>query len=171
MADNATTNPLFDMWRRQFEESVTAWSRLAGQVPQPAAPDPTAFWRPVLNQGLEQWARLFAQTPVSPDLAAQWKQFLDDWIEAWSKALGQVMNTNAYAEMMGKYLDQQLVAQGPFKKATEQTLESALQAFSLPSRGQVTAVAKQIVELEERIEGLEDGIAEILKRLDGKEPR
>jgi polyhydroxyalkanoate synthesis regulator phasin len=170
MADSSATNQLFELWRRQFEESAAAWTRLAGQATPPQPSDPTAFWRPILNQGLEQWARLFSQGPITPDLAAQWKQFLDQWIEAWSKALGQAMNTEAYAEMMGKFLDQQLVAQGPMKKAAEQSIEGALQALNLPSRGQVTNVARQIVELEERIERLEDGIGEILKRLEAKEP-
>src|SRR5918992_393387 len=119
MADSATPNQLFDLWRKQFEEGAAAWSRMTSPPP-PSASDPTAFWRPVLNQGLEQWARLFAQTPVTPDLAAQWKQFLDQWIDAWSRAL-------------------------------------------------LTSVAKQIVELEERLERMEDGINAILKRLDTKE--
>jgi len=171
MADSSAPNQLFDLWRRQFEESTAAWTRMADQAAPPPPTDPTAFWRPVLNQGLEQWARLFAQTPVSPDLAAQWKQFLDQWIEAWSKALGQAMNTEAYAAMMGKYLDQMLVAQAPIKKAAEQSIDGALQALNLPSRAQLTNVARQIVELEERIERIEDGISAILKRLPDKEPR
>ena len=81
MADASTVNPLLDLWRKQFEESAAAWTRVVGQAPPPPT-DPTAFWRPVLNQGLEQWARLFAQTPMTPDLATQWKQFMDQWIEA-----------------------------------------------------------------------------------------
>ena len=170
MADAATTNPLFEMWRRQFEESAAAWARFVTHTQTPPPPtDPTAFWRPVLNQGLEQWARVFAQTPVSPDLAAQWKQFLDQWIEAWSKALGQVMNTDAYAGMMGRYLDQWLVAAAPMKKSAEQQIEQALATLNVASRTQLTAVAKQIVELEERLERMEDTLGAILKRLDGKE--
>jgi polyhydroxyalkanoate synthesis regulator phasin len=112
---------------------------------------------------------LFAQTPMTPDLAAQWKQFMDQWIEAWSKALGQAMNTEAYAQMMGKYLDQWLVAGGPIKKAAEQQIDQALQMLNLASRSQLTAVAKQIVELEERLEHMEDTLGAILRRLDDKE--
>jgi hypothetical protein len=169
-ASTTTTNALFEAWRKQFEESAAAWTRMLGQSP-PTATDPTAFWRPVLNQGLEQWARLLAQTPMSPDLAAQWKQFIDQWIEAWSKALGQAMNTEAYAEMMGKYLDQWMVANAPMKKAAEQQVDQALQMLNLASRSQLTAVAKQIVELEERLEGMEDTLGAILQRLDHKEPK
>ena len=70
MADaSTTTNPLFELWRKQFEESAAAWARMVGQTQAPPPTDPMAFWRPVLNQGLEQWARLFAHTPVTPDLA------------------------------------------------------------------------------------------------------
>src|SRR3989449_9822986 len=155
MADASTVNPLLDLWRKQFEESAAAWTRMVGQAPPPPT-DPTAFWRPVLNQGLEQWARLFAQTPMTPDLAAQWKQFMDQWIEAWSKALGQAMNTEAYAQMMGKYLDQWLGANAPLKRAAEQPIDQALQKLNLGSRNQPTGVAKQRVELEERLGGTED---------------
>jgi len=170
MADATTLNPMFELWRKQFEESAAAWTRMMGQAPPPPT-DPTAFWRPVLNQGLEQWARLFAQTPVTPDLATQWKQFMDQWIEAWSKALGQAMNTEAYAQMMGKYLDQWLVANAPLKRAAEQQIDQALQMLNLASRTQLTAVAKQIVELEERLERMEDVLGAILRRLDHKEPK
>jgi hypothetical protein len=172
MADAATTNPLFEMWRKQFEESAAAWARMVSQTQAPPPPtDPMAFWRPVLNQGLEQWARLFAQAPVTPDLAAQWKQFIDQWIDAWSKALGHVMNTEAYAGMMGRYLDQWLVSAAPMKKAADQQIEQALTTLNLASRTQLTAVARQIVELEERLERMEDTLGAILKRLDGKERR
>jgi hypothetical protein len=164
------TTQMFDMWRRQLEESTQAWSRLVGQAPAPAAaPDPAAFWRPVLNQGLEQWARIFAQTPASPDLMAQWKQFLDQWIEAWSRVLGQAMSTEHFAQFMGRSLEGWLTAQAPLKKAGEQALEQMLQGLNLASRTQLTAVAKQIVELEERLERLEDGITAVLERLEDKD--
>lgn len=165
MADTTTSAQLFELWRRQFEEAAQAWTRVAAQTPAPPA-DPLAFWRPVLNQGLDTWARLFAQTPVTPDLAAQWKQFLDQWIDAWSRALSHAMNTEAFAQMMGSSLDQWLVAQGPAKKAMEQSIDGALQTLNLASRTQLTSVARQIVELEERVERVEDGIAAVLRRLD-----
>jgi len=167
MAESTTSAQLFEVWRRQFEEAAQAWTRVAGQaaVP-PAPPDPMAFWRPVLNQGLDTWAKLFAQTPATPELAAQWKQFLDQWIDAWSQVLSHAMSTEAFARMMGSSLDQWLVAQGPAKKAMEQSIDGALQTLNLASRSQVTSVARQLVELEERVERIEDGIAVVLRRLD-----
>lgn len=160
----------FDMWRKQLEESTQAWTRMVSQATPPTPPpDPMAFWRPVLNQGLEQWARMFAQTPASPDLLAQWKQFLDQWIEAWSRVLGQAMSTEAFAQQMGRSLEGWLAAQAPVKRAGEQALEQTLHVLNVASRTQLTSVAKQIVELEERLERVEDGIRAILGRLEPRE--
>src|SRR5437867_12518897 len=172
MVDGPVPNQLFEQWRKQFEEGAQAWTRLLSQAPPTTAtPDPTAFWRPVLDQGVHTWAKLFAQTPATPELLTQWKQFLDQWIESWSKVLGQAMGTEQFAKLMGQSLDQLLVAQAPAKKFADQQIEQALQALNLPSRTQLTAVAKQIVELEDRIERLEDMIAAALRRLGDREPR
>jgi hypothetical protein len=107
--------------------------------------------------------------PIAPDLPGQWKQLTDQWIEAWSKAFGQVMNTDAYAALMGKTLDQWLVAAAPVKKATEQQIDQALATLNVASRSQLTSVAKQLIDLEERLERMEDTLGAILKRLDHKE--
>jgi len=174
MGNAAGPSQLFEQWRKQFEEGAQAWSRLITQTsaaaPSPT-PDPTAFWRPVLDQGVQTWAKLFAQTPATPELLTQWKQFLDQWIEAWSKVLGQAMGTEQFAKMMGQSLDQMLVTAAPARKVVDQQIEQALQALNLPSRTQLTGIAKQLVELEDRIDRLEDSINAKLRRLSEREPR
>ncbi|HXG03301.1 MAG TPA: hypothetical protein VNO23_07830 [Candidatus Binatia bacterium] len=163
-AEPTPTEQLFEMWRRGLDESARAWGRLL--QPPAAPPDPAAFWRPLVDQWVQAWARVFAATPMTPDIGAQWKQFLDHAIDAWSRALGQAMNTEGFARLLSLYLDQWLVAYGPAKKAADQQVEQALQALNVASRSQLTAVAKQIVELEERVERVEDGIRTVLRRLD-----
>src|SRR5437867_466801 len=144
---------------------------MIGDVPGAAAADPTAFWRPLMDQGITAWSRMLSQGPASPELVTQWKQFLDQWIEAWSRVLGQAMGTEQFAKLMGQSLDQILVAAAPAKKAMDQQIEQALQALNLPSRTQLTAIAKQLVELEDRIDRLEDSISAKLRRLAEREPR
>ena len=161
-----TPNQLFEMWRKQVEESAQVWKRLLSPEPPAATPpDPTVFWRPVLDQGLQTWAKLFAQTPATPELLAQWKQFLDQWIAAWAKVLEQAMSTETFAQTMGKQLEGFLNTAGPVKKAAEQQVEAGLSALGLPSRSQVVDLARQIVQLEEKVDGLEDRLDAILKRL------
>jgi hypothetical protein len=131
-----TTEQLFERWRKQWEE------------------------------GAQAWARLFAQTPVTPEVLNQWKQVLDQSIEAWSRVLGQAMQTEGFAQWLGRYLEQWLNAYGPVKKAADQSLDAALATMNLASRGQLTAVARQLVELDERVERVEDGVHAILMKLD-----
>jgi hypothetical protein len=166
MADNPTQQ-MFELWKRQIDEGTQAWTRMLSEAPAAAPPvDATAFWRPIVDQGFQQWARVLAQGPMTPDVLTQWKQLVDQAIEAWSRSLSQVMGTDAFARSLGKTLDQFLVTSAPMKKAADQSIESGLQALNLPSRTQVTGVAKQIVQLEERIEGLEDALGAIMRRLD-----
>jgi hypothetical protein len=170
MSETPPSQQLFEMWKRQLEEGSRSWAQLITKGATPAPPDPAGFWwKPMFEQGLAQWARIFAQTPVTPELTGQWKQFLDQSIEAWSKALSQAMSTEAFAEMMGKTLDQWLANQAPAKRLADQSVEAALQTFNLPSRSQVTGVAKQIAEVDERLERLEEAIAALARRLE--EPR
>ena len=154
---------LFEMWRKQLEEGATAWSKLLFPPAAPPPSDPMAFWRPLVEQWTQASARAFGQTPMTPDVMSQWKQFLDQSIDAWSRALGQAMNSEGFAQMLGRYLDQWLVTTAPMKKAAEQGIDQALQTLNLASRSQLTAVARQIVELEERVERIEEAVNAILK--------
>jgi hypothetical protein len=122
-----------------------------------------AFWKPLLNQGLEPWARMFAQTPASPDLMAQWKQFLDQWIAAWSRVLEQAMGTDTFARMMGKQLEGFLNASGPAKKVAEQQIDASLAGLGIASRAQVVALARHLAQVEEKLDGLEDKIDRLLR--------
>jgi len=170
MSETSPSQQLFEMWKRQLEEGAKSWAELMTRGATPAAPvppDPAGFWwKPMFEQGLAQWARIFAQTPVTPELMGQWKQFLDQSIEAWSRALSQAMSTEGFAQMMGKTLDQWLANQAPGKRLAEQSVETTLQALNLPSRTQVAAVAKQIAELEDRLDRLDDSLAALGRRLE-----
>ncbi len=166
MADASGPNQLFELWSKQFEEGAQAWSRLITQTPAPPARRRTR-WRsggPCSTSGVQTWARLFAQTPATPDLMTQWKQFLDQSIEAWSRALGQAMNTEQFAQMMGRSLDQWLVATAPVKKVADQQIEQSAAGAEPASRSSADGVAKQLVELEERIDRLEDSISAKLRQ-------
>jgi len=162
MTEAGPQQQLFEMWRKQLEEGAAAWSKLMSPAAAPPS-DPMAFWRPMVEQWVQASARAFAQTPMTPDVMTQWKQFLDQSIDAWSRSLGQAMNTEAFAQMLGRYLDQWLVASAPMKKATDQAIDQALQTLNLASRSQLTAVARQIVELEERVERIEDAVNAVLR--------
>lgn len=165
MAD-AGGQQLFDMWKKQVEEGSQAWLRMLS-TPQAAPMDPQAFWRPFMDQGMAAWSKVMTQGQAPPDLMAQWKQFLDQWIAAWSRVLEQAMGTDAFAKAMGKQLEGFLNASGPAKKAAEQQIEVSLSGLGMPSRTQVTALARHLAQVEEKIDTLEDKLDRVLSRLEG----
>ena len=84
---------------------------------------------------MELWQRAAgAQGAVDPAFARQWKGFLDQWIEAWSKGLAQAMGTEAFAQALGRYLDQTLTLAGPMKKAVDQQTDAGLRALGHDAR-------------------------------------
>ena len=163
MAD--TAEQLLEAWKKQVDEGARTWARLISQVPS-AAPDPATFWRPAVEGWVQVWSHALAQGPLTPDVVVQWKQLIDQSIDAWSRALGDAMNTEGFAQMLGRQLDQWLTAYGPAKRAMDQSLDSTLQTLNLASRAQLTSVAKQVVDLDERVERLEDGVRAVLRRMD-----
>ena len=180
MADNPSQQ-LLDMWKRQVEEGTQAWLRMMGQAQAatsaPSMPnmamDPQAFWRPFMDQGMAAWSKVMTQgASPSPDLMVQWKQFLDQWIAAWSRVLEQAMGTDNFAQLMGKQLEGFLNVSAPIKKAAEQQIDASLAGLGIPSRGQVTALARHVAQVEEKIDALEDKLDRILRRLnDAGAPR
>ncbi len=162
MAANTATDQFFDLWKKQMEESVQTWGRFVGQQAtnsQPFGVDPLKMWRPMFDQLTSDWAKAVQQGGASPDFMAQWKTFLDQWLAAWDKMLAQVMQTDSFAQAMGKQLDQWLSAQAPIRQAAATSMETALQAAGLPSRNQVTGIARQLMELDDRLEEIENRLA------------
>lgn len=171
MADpTSAPDDLFAMWRKQVEAGTEAWIKAArqmasqGHVPHP--PDPSQFWRQPPNFG-PPGASPFpfpGAGPIDPEVLAQWKRFLDDWLAAWSRALEQMMGTEAFAEALGKTLDQFLSVQAKAREVTERSSRAALESLGLPSREQVTGLARQMMDLEERIESLADQLDALATR-------
>ncbi len=80
--------------------------------------------------------------------------------------LEQAMGTEAFAQALGKQLEQWLSVQGPAKKAADQATEATLSALGVPSRAQVVGIARQLEDLDDRIEGLEDRLGEVVSRVE-----
>ena len=156
---------LFAQWRKQVEAGTDAWIKtvrqMASQGHVPPPPDPMQFWRQFSNLGPMNAPPFPGAGPVDPQVLAQWKGFLDDWIAAWSRALEKAMGTEAFAEALGKTLDQFLTIQGKARQAAERSGKAAIDAVGLPSREQVVGLSRQMMDLEDRLEALEDKIEDV----------
>ena len=163
MADpTSDRDDLFAQWRKQVEAGADAWiktvQQMASQGHAPPPPDPMQFWRQFTGTGPASTPPFPGAGPIDPQVLAQWKRFLDDWIAAWSQALEKAMGTEAFAQALGKTLDQFLTVQGKARQAAERSGKAAIDAVGLPSREQVVGLSRQMMDLEDRLEALEDKI-------------
>ena len=169
MVDTAGADAFVDAWKKQIEEGTQAWAKLVstmGSAAQAPTPDPAQFWRPFLDPGMAAWSKLFSQGPPGPEVMTQWKQFMDQWIAAWSKVQREAMGSEAFGKAMGQYLDQFLALQGPAKKMAEESRETTLQTLGLPSRNQMVAIAQQLMDLDDRMDAVDDRLAALLTKID-----
>ena len=77
------------------------------------------------------------------------------------RGLEKAMGTEAFAEALGKTLDQFLTIQGKARQAAERSGKAAIDAVGLPSREQVVGLSRQMMDLEDRLEALEDRIEDV----------
>lgn len=169
MAEVNAGQSMFDAWTRQMDEGAKAWARMVGQMgaaAQPEAFDPMRLWKPFMDQATEAWASALRQGVPPGDLTTQWKTFLDQWIATWDKTFAQAMESEAFAKALGQYLDQWLAVMAPMRKAMAGSTEAMLQASGLPSREQVVGVSRQLMDVDDRIEDVEQRLAARLARIE-----
>ena len=171
MADSTRSQEFFDVWKKQMEDGAQIFARMVKQgVPTgPTQADPLNMWRPFIEQATEAWTKNMqpgAQPMGATDAAAQGKAFFDQWVATWDKLLADTMQTEEFAEAMGKHLDQWLTAQGPIRKASAEATEATLKALGVPSRDQVVGIARQLMDLDDRIEEIENHLAALRVQLD-----
>lgn len=119
-----------------------------------------------MDQGFAAWSQVLAKGSPSPDLLAQWKQFLDQWIAAWARVLEEAMGTEVFAQALSSYMQQWLALQAPARKVAEESMQATLQTLGIPSRGQVAEMARQLTDLQDRIEEFEDRLGAMMARVE-----
>jgi hypothetical protein len=80
--------------------------------------------------------------------------------------LEQAMGTEAFAQALGKYLQQWLTLQAPMKRVADDSTEATLSALGVPSRSQVVGLARQLMDLDDRIEQVEERLDALMRRMD-----
>ncbi|BAU29264.1 polyhydroxyalkanoic acid synthase PhaR subunit [Aneurinibacillus soli] len=92
------------------------------------------------------------------DPFAMWKDMYDKTESHWSKAVDESMRKEDFSEWMGQFLSMYLQYQNMIKQSTENYLEQA----NMPSRADISNLASLIVNLEAKVDDLEEMIEEDL---------
>ena len=102
------------------------------------------------------------------DPTGMFKEMRDANMAAWSKAMIDLVNTDAYAESTGAMLDSWLTASGPFRKLIDESMTRAFEQLNLPSRDDITRVAKLLVQIEMRLDDLEAKLESVAPKGDSQ---
>ena len=78
----------------------------------------------------------------------------------------EVMGTEAFANLLGRYMEQSLVAQQRTATAAEPQMDALLKSFNMPSRSQIDRMFERVIGLEDRIDDLEDENRRMRRQLD-----
>lgn len=92
------------------------------------------------------------------DPFAMWKDMYDKTESHWSKVVDESMRKEDFSEWMGQFLSMYLQYQNMIKQSTENYLEQA----NMPSRADISNLASLIVNLEAKVDDLEEMIEEDL---------
>ncbi|WP_243290735.1 poly(R)-hydroxyalkanoic acid synthase subunit PhaE [Bacillus sp. FJAT-47783] len=90
------------------------------------------------------------QTTFDP--FSMWKSIYDKMEENYSDMLQESMKKEAFAEWMGQSLNTFLLYQDFIQKTTE----TYLKQMNMPTREEVSNVASLVINLEEKVENLDD---------------
>lgn len=125
-------------------------------VPPFSGNDFQQMWQQFYNTWAEQAQKAMSSGAQGPEVLLNAQKQWSDQLEAMAKTFAEVMGTEAFASMLGRYMEQNLVWQNRMANATEPQQDSMLKAMNMPSRGQIDRMFERVIGLEDRIDDLED---------------
>ena len=125
-------------------------------TPPPFSDDMQQLWQQFFNAWAEQAQQAMASGAPGPEVFLNAQKQWTEQLEAMAKTFAEVMGTEAFAGMLGRYMEQSLVWQKRIANQSEPQLDMMLKAFNMPSRSQIDRMFERVIGLEERIDDLED---------------
>ena len=149
-----------------------------GQMPgfdAGSAFNPFAQFMPSFSTDLQQiWQQFFntwseqamASGAPGPEVLLNAQKQWSEQLETMAKTFAEVMGSEAFASMMGRFMEQSLVAQQRAANAAEPQMDTLLRSFNMPSRSQIDRMFERVIGLEDRIDDLEDENRKMRRQLD-----
>jgi hypothetical protein len=101
-----------------------------------------------------------AGTPFDP--SKLFREARDAQMDAWAKTMLDLVNSEAYADSTGAFLEAWLTGSGPSRKALQTSMTHLLSQLNLPSRDDVIRIAERLTNIEMRLDDLEAKLDEAL---------
>jgi Poly(R)-hydroxyalkanoic acid synthase subunit (PHA_synth_III_E) len=103
--------------------------------------------------------------PTPQDLLGPWRQMAEQAEQQWNQIFNQAMGTEAFASMMGRYMEGYLA----FQQSLARNVERYMQSLNLPTRTDITAIGERLASMEAQLSALAAEQRRLLKKVEAIE--
>ncbi len=89
------------------------------------------------------------------DVMNPWRGMRDFYLENWAKLAVEMVNSPAYAEATGAFLNNYMTVSAPLNEAVGKYMLKTLEQLSMPSRADVLSIAERLTNVEIRLDDLD----------------
>src|SRR5260221_1541038 len=136
-----------EAWKHWFEATTDVWKKAT----KPGA-DPLGLTTQWLEMMEEARAKLSAGGAVPADPFTFLKQWYDAANETWSKAVGDIIGTEKFMEMGSQFLE----SYASFTRMFSRASEAYFSRLQLATRSDIARVAELVVNLEDKVDRLDN---------------
>jgi len=130
-----------------FGAITAAWAKAAG-----AGGDPLGLTTQWLEMMEEARAKLFQGGTIPADPFTFFKQWYDASSETWSEIVGEMIGAEKFVEIASQFMD----SYTSFYQIARRQNEEYFRNLQLPTRSDIARVAGLVVEMEEKVDRIED---------------
>jgi polyhydroxyalkanoic acid synthase PhaR subunit len=94
-----------------------------------------------------------------------WNAMRDASMQSWSKIMIDFVNSEAYSQAMGQWLDTYLTMSQPFQHVIEKTMTRVLTRVNMPVRTDVISLAERLTNVEMRLDDLDAKLDDIQRAI------
>ena len=100
--------------------------------------------------------------PTPADFLGPWRQMAEQAEQQWNQVFNQAMGTEAFAGMMGRYMEGYLA----FQQSLAHNVERYMQSLNLPTRTDITAMGERLASIESQLSAMAAEQRRLMKRLE-----
>ncbi|HCI79725.1 MAG TPA: hypothetical protein DHW02_08550 [Ktedonobacter sp.] len=136
-----------DAWKMWFDATMETWKKAAEM-----GGDPLGLTRQWLHMMEDAQAKLLAGTPFQTDPFTLFKQWYDATSDQWSKVVEEALGSKQLLEATRPFMESYASINIVFRRASE----AYFKQIHLPTTADIASVAELVVNLEEKIDTIED---------------
>src|SRR6266568_8368063 len=94
-----------------------------------------------------------------------WNAMRDASMESWSKMMIDLVNSEAYSQATGQWLDTYLTLSQPFQRIIDIMMTQVLAGLNMPMRTDMTSLAERLTNIETRLDDQDAKLDDILSAI------